>query len=65
MGAGRGFSTPSALKEPGVVGVASELVSTEIEYESLIDYLLGRTLVVEILILQLQLQENTNTVCVW
>ena len=47
MGAGRGFSTPSALKEPGVVGVASELVSTEIEYESLIDYLLGRTLVVE------------------
>ena len=47
MSAGRGFSTPSALKEPGVVGVASELVSTEIEYESLIDYLLGRTLVVE------------------
>ena len=27
--------------------MASELVSTEIEYESLIDYLLGRTLVVE------------------
>ena len=47
MGAGRGFSTPSALKEPGVVGVASELVSTEVEYESLIEYLLGRTLVVE------------------
>lgn len=45
-GAGRGFSTPSALKEPGVVGVASELVSTEVEYESLIEYLLGRTLVV-------------------
>ena len=47
MGAGRGFSTPSALKEPGVVGVASELVSTEVEYERLIEYLLGRTLVVE------------------
>lgn len=47
MSAKRGFSTPAALKEPGVIGVASELVSTEIEYEDLIGYLLGRTLVVE------------------
>ena len=47
MRAGRGFSTPSALKEPGVIGVASELVHTEVEYENLVGYLLGRTLVVE------------------
>ena len=56
MGAGRGFSTPSALKEPGVVGVASELVSGN-EYESLIDYLLGRTLMENIDFGKLQLQK--------
>lgn len=36
-----------ALKEPGVVGIASDLVRTEKEYEGLTKYLLGRILVVD------------------
>lgn len=41
------FSTPEALKETGVIGLASELVETEPEYRTLIDYLIGRILVVD------------------
>ena len=41
------FGTPAALKEPGVIGVASELVTVEKEYEGMASYLLGRTLVVD------------------
>lgn len=36
-----------ALKEPGVIGIASDLVKTAKEYEGLAKYLLGRILVVE------------------
>ena len=41
------FNNPAALKEPGVIGVASDLVQVEAEYEGLTNYLLGRTLVVD------------------
>ena len=43
----KSFNNPAALKEPGVIGVASDLVQVEAEYEGLANYLLGRTLVVD------------------
>lgn len=43
----KAFNNPGALKEPGVIGVASDLVQVEAEYEGLANYLLGRTLVVD------------------
>ncbi len=42
-----GFSTPQALKEKGVIGLASELVQTKDEYRKLAESLLGRTVVAE------------------
>ncbi|MEG7531101.1 MAG: chromosome segregation protein SMC, partial [Hungatella sp.] len=42
-----GFTTPQALKEEGVLGLASELVTVDAEYESLVRYLLGRVVVVD------------------
>ncbi len=43
----RGRLTQEAvLKEPGVVGLASGLVRTDPQYQELVEYLLGRTLVV-------------------
>ena len=45
---GRGsFSTPQALHEPGVIGVASTLVSADEKYRELIQFLLGKTVVVD------------------
>ena len=45
---GRGdFAQKEALNEPGVIGVASELVTTAQEYKGLVKYLLGRVLVVD------------------
>ena len=41
------FGTPEALKETGVIGLASELVETDAEYRAMVDYLLGRILVVD------------------
>ena len=41
------FSTPAALKEPGVIGVADTLVEAEEQYRMLLSQLLGRTLVVD------------------
>ena len=41
------FNNPAALKETGVIGVASDLVQVEAEYEGLANYLLGRTLIVD------------------
>ena len=43
----RGFTNTAALQEPGVIGVASELVTVGAEYQGLANYLLGRTLVVD------------------
>lgn len=42
-----GFTQGDALKEPGVIGLASELVTVSKEYESLARYLLGRVVVVD------------------
>ena len=41
------FTQREALREPGVIGLASELVSTGPEYTGLATYLLGRVLVVD------------------
>lgn len=42
-----GFSEPQAMKEPGAIGVAADLVHTKDEYKGLVQYLLGRVLVVD------------------
>ena len=42
-----GFTQREALGEPGVIGLASELVTTGDEYKGLATYLLGRVLVVD------------------
>ncbi len=44
---GRPFTKPEALSEPGVIGIAADLVETEEEYSELKSYLLGRILVVD------------------
>ncbi|MCR5295473.1 MAG: chromosome segregation protein SMC [Lachnospiraceae bacterium] len=41
------FEPQGALREEGVIGLASELVSAEERYEALVSHLLGRTLVVD------------------
>ena len=44
----RGEFTPrEALKEPGVIGIASELVTTAPQYQQITKFLLGRVLVVD------------------
>ncbi|MCI8659039.1 MAG: chromosome segregation protein SMC [Lachnospiraceae bacterium] len=40
-----GFSQPEVLKEPGVIGLASDLVHVKPEYKVLATYLLGRVVV--------------------
>ena len=45
--AGKKFSTPEALKETGVIALASELVQVDAEYKVLAEYLLGRILIVD------------------
>ncbi len=41
------FSTPQALKEKGVIGLASSLVKADPKYEELVRQLLGRTVVAD------------------
>lgn len=41
------FPKPEALKEPGALGVASELVTVDEAYRGIARYLLGRTLVAD------------------
>ena len=41
------FNQRGALNEPGAIGLASGLVTAEKEYDGLIEYLLGRVLVVD------------------
>ena len=45
IGQGGGFTKPEALKEPGVIGLASDLVHVAPEYQVLAKYLLGRVVV--------------------
>ena len=42
-----GFKNTEALREPGVIGLASTLVQAEQKYQGVIAYLLGRTVVTE------------------
>ena len=42
-----GFTQRDALKEPGVIGTADTLVQADAEYSELVQYLLGRVLVVD------------------
>lgn len=42
-----GFNQPEVLKEPGVIGLASDLVVMKEEYQGLARYLLGRVVVAE------------------
>jgi chromosome segregation protein len=41
------FGFPDALRAPGVIGIASELVEYDPKFTNVISYLLGRTLVVD------------------
>ena len=47
IGGRQTFSQESALKEPGVLGLASQLVEAEKQYDGLIRYLLGRVVVTD------------------
>ena len=42
-----GFTQESALREPGILGLASDLVEVKDEYRNLIQYLLGRVVVAD------------------
>ena len=42
-----GFTDNGALKEPGVIGLASTLVQADQQYEGLVRYLLGRVVVAD------------------
>lgn len=47
IGQGGGFSKPEALREPGIIGLASYLVHVAPEYQVLAKYLLGRVVVAD------------------
>ncbi len=47
ISAGNGLPNEKALKEPGVLGIASNLVEADPKFKDLMDYLLGRILVVD------------------
>lgn len=47
ISSGSGMSNDKVLKEAGVIGLASSLVAAEPKFNSLIDYLLGRIIVVD------------------
>ena len=51
---------PSVLEEEGVVGLASDLVSVEARFESLVQHLLGRTVVVDTIENALRLSRRNN-----
>ena len=60
-----GFTQREALQEPGVIGLASELVTTGPEYVGLATYLLGLCLWWITLTMPLPLRESTGTVFAW
>ena len=47
IGGRQTFSQEGALKEPGVLGLASQLVEAEKQYDGLVRYLLGRVVVTD------------------
>ena len=54
------FHNQEALKEPGVIGLASTLVHTDKEYETVAEYLLGRTIVADNIDNAISLQRKYN-----
>lgn len=56
------FAPKEALKEPGVVGIASELVSVASQYQQITKFLLGRVLVVDNIDHAIAIGKNTDTV---
>ena len=56
------FSQPAALKEKGVLGLASDLVQVDSRYEGLARYLLGRVVVADTIDNAIALPESINTV---
>lgn len=51
---------PSILEEQGVIGLASDLVSFESRFEALVQFLLGRTIVVDTIENALRLSQKNN-----
>lgn len=47
VGRSGGFAQPEALRESGVLGLASRLVESDEKYRGLVDYLLGRVVVAD------------------
>ena len=47
VGQNGGFTQEKALKEPGVLGLASQLVQADSQYDNLVRYLLGRVVVTD------------------
>jgi chromosome segregation protein len=47
MSSGSGLQNDKVLKEAGVLGIASKLVETDAKYDALIDYMLGKIIVVD------------------
>ncbi len=47
VGRSGGFSQPEALREPGILGLASTLVEYDNQYKGLAEYLLGRVVVAD------------------
>ena len=44
---GRGFNDAALLEQPGVIGIAEELIDYDLKYETAMRHLLGNTLVIE------------------
>ncbi len=44
---GRGFNDDALLEQPGVIGIAEELIDYDLKYETAMRHLLGNTLVIE------------------
>lgn len=57
------FNQEKALSEPGVLGLASQLVSADSCYSGLVQYLLGRVIVVDQIDHGIALEKSFSTVC--
>ncbi|MCR4845797.1 MAG: chromosome segregation protein SMC, partial [Eubacterium sp.] len=57
----RGSANPDALKEKGVIGVASQLVKTKSKYSGIIDSLLGKSIVVDTIDDAIRIQRKYNS----
>lgn len=60
-----GISQREVLREEGVIGTADTLVQAEAQYSGLVQYLLGRVLVVDHIDHAIAIGKNTGTAFVW